>query len=103
MCSNYTFSDKPVHSGVDTQVQARIPLGCDENCVCVHPGTVCRLADPWVAIVEPRPKVMSGSGYPLVGFGWRVPVDFPIVLICTEGAIGWSWWRHVSDPAQSLL
>lgn len=38
--------------GVDTQVQARIPLGCDENCVCVHPGTVCRLADPWVAIVD---------------------------------------------------
>lgn len=38
--------------GVDTQVQARIPLGCDDNCVCVHPGTVCRLADPWVAIVD---------------------------------------------------
>lgn len=38
--------------GVDTQVQARIPLGRDENCVCVHPGTVCRLADPWVAIVD---------------------------------------------------
>lgn len=39
-------------SGVDTQVQARIPLGCDDECVCENPGTVCRLADPWVAIVE---------------------------------------------------
>ncbi len=38
--------------GVDTQVQARIPLGCDDECVCENPGTVCRLADPWVAIVE---------------------------------------------------
>lgn len=56
------LSDYPVHPGVDTQVQARIPLGCDESCVCVHPGTVCRLADPWVAILEPRPQVMFGSG-----------------------------------------
>ena len=38
--------------GVDTQVQARIPLGCDDECVCENPGTVCRLADPWVAIVD---------------------------------------------------
>ena len=71
----YPFSDKPVHSGVDTQVQARIPLGCDENCVCVHPGTVCRLADSWVAIVEPWPQVMA------LDIHWlEVPVDFPIVL-----------------------
>ncbi|CAJ1387670.1 unnamed protein product [Effrenium voratum] len=38
--------------GVDTQVQAKIPLGCDDTCRCDTPNTKCQLADPWVATAD---------------------------------------------------